>query len=115
MLLMASLIAVPQIYLARALRPLLADAPSTEEQIKLAEQLPRIAGAMSSKLLVIGLVSALAMVVASGFLLLDAILEGHLAGSAFFSSSIFAVMGGLLTFYFIYLLKLKAKPNPASP
>ena len=115
MLLMAPLIAVPQIYLARALRPLLADAPPTEERIKLAEQLPRVAGAMSSKMLVIGLVAALAMVVASGLLLLDAFLEARLAGSALFSSSIFAVMGGLLAFYFIYLLRLKSKLNPASP
>ena len=43
MLLIAPIIAVPQIYLARALRPLLADAPSTDERIKLAEQLPRVA------------------------------------------------------------------------
>ena len=55
------------------------------------------------------------MVAASGLLLLDAFLEGRLAGSALFSSSIFAVMGGLLTFYFTYLLKLKAKLNQASP
>jgi hypothetical protein len=115
MLLMAPLIAVPQIYLARALRPLLADAPPTEERIKLAEQLPRVAGAMSTKLLVIGLVSALAMMAASGLLLLDAFLEGRLAGSALFSSSIFAIMGGLLTFYFIYLLNLKAKLKQDSP
>jgi hypothetical protein len=109
MLLMAPLIAVPQIYLARALRPLLADAPPTEERIKLAEQLPKVAVAVSSKLLVIGLVSAVAIMVASGLLLLDAFLEGRLAGSALFSSSIVAVVGGLLTFYFIYLLRLKAK------
>jgi hypothetical protein len=114
MLLMAPLIAVPQIYLARALRPLLADAPPTEERIKLAEQLPKVAIAVSTKLLTIGLVGALAMVVASGLLLLDAFLEGQLAGSALFSLSIFAVMGGLLTFYFIYLLRLKAKGKCAA-
>jgi hypothetical protein len=112
-LLMAPLIAVPQIYLARALRPLLADAPRTDERIKLAEQLPRVAAAASTKLLVIGLVSAVAMMVAGGLLLLDAFLEGRLAGSALFSSSILAVMGGLLTFYFIFLLRLKAKAKPA--
>ena len=62
MLLMAPFIAVPQIYLARALRPLLADAPRTEERIKLAEQLPKVAVTASTRLLVIGLVSAFAMV-----------------------------------------------------
>jgi hypothetical protein len=112
-LLMAPLIAVPQIYLARALRPLLADAPRTDERIKLAEQLPMVAAAVSTKWLVIGLVSAVTMMVAGGLLLLDAFLEGRPAGSAFFGSSIFAVMGGLLAFYFIFLLRLKAKVKPA--
>jgi hypothetical protein len=112
-LLMALLIAVPQIYLARALRPLLADAPRTEERIKLAEQLPRIAAAVSTKLLVMGLVSAVAMVVVGGALLLDAFLEGRLTGSALFGSSTFAVMGGLMACYFIFLLRLKAKAKPA--
>ena len=102
---MAPLLAVPQIYLARALRPLLADAPPTEERIKLAEQLPMIAAAVSTKWLVIGLVSAVAMMVASGLPLLDGFLEGGHSGSALFSSSIFGVMGGLLTFYFIFLLR----------
>jgi hypothetical protein len=112
-LLMVPLIAIPQIYLARALRPLLADAPRTDERIKVAEQFPMIAAAVSTKLLVIGLVSAVAMMVAGGLLLLDAFLEDRLGGSAFFGSTIFAVVGGLLTFYFIYLLRLKAKAKPA--
>ena len=111
-LLMAPLIAVPQIYLARALRPLLADAPPTDERIKLAEQLPTVAAVVSTKWLVIGLVSGVAMMVASGLALLDAFMESGHAGSALFNSSILAVMGGLLTFYFIYLLRLKAKVKP---
>ena len=115
MLLMAPLIVMPQIYLARALRPLLADASPTEERIKLVEQLPKLAAQMSTQLLIIGLMGALAMMVAGGLLLLDAFLEGHVAGSALFSSSIFVVMGGLLTFYFAYLLKLKVKLKRASP
>jgi hypothetical protein len=39
--------ALPQIYLARSLRPLLADAPRTEKRIRLAEQLPKIAVSVS--------------------------------------------------------------------
>ena len=109
MLLMAPLIVMPQIYLARALRPLLADASPTKERIKLVEQLPKLAAQMSTQLLIIGLMGALAMMVAGGLLLLDAFLEGHVTGGALFSSSIFVVMGGLMTFYFAYLLKLKAK------
>jgi hypothetical protein len=117
-LLIVPLIAVPQIYLARALRPLLADAPRTDERIKVAEQFPMIAAAVSTKLLVIGLVGAVAMMFASGLLLLDAFLEGrlldgHLAGGALVGPSILAVMGGLLTFYFGFLLRLKAKAKPA--
>ena len=115
MLFMAPLIVVPQIYLARALRPLLADALPTEERIKLVEQLPKVAAQASTKLLIIGLMSALAMMVAGGLLLLDAFLEGHVAGSTLFNSSIVVVMGGLLAFYFAYLLKLKAKLKRASP
>ena len=115
MLLIAPLIVMPQIYLARTLRPLLADASPTEERIKLVEQLPKVAAQTSTKLLVIGLMSALAMMVAGGLLLLDAFLEGHVAGSTLFSSSIFVVMGGLLTFYFAFLFKLKAKLKRASP
>jgi len=112
-LLMVPLLAVPQIYLARALRPLLADAPRTDERIKVAEQLPVIATAVSTKWLVIGLVSAVAMMVGSGLLILDGFLEGGHAGGALLSSSIFGVMGGLLAFYFIFLLRLKAKAKPA--
>jgi hypothetical protein len=108
-LLMAPLIAMPQIYLARSLRPLLADAPRTEQRIKVAEQLPKIAASVSGKLLAIGLVSALGMIVSAGLLLLDAFLEGRLAGSTLFTSPFLAVAGVLLTAYFIYLIRLKAK------
>ncbi len=108
-LLAVPLIAMPQIYLARALRPLLVDAPLTEERIKFAEQLARIAGALSTKMLVISLVAALAMIAAGGLMLLAAFLEGHLS-SLVLSASIFVAMGGGLgTIYLIYLLKLKAK------
>jgi len=65
-------------------------------------------------LLVVGLISALGTVFAGGLLLLDAFLEGNLAGGALHSASIFVVMGGLLTFYFIHLLRLKAKAKPAA-
>ena len=109
MLLLAPLIVVPQLYLARGLRPLLASAPLTNERIKFAEQLPIVAVNAPTKLLVIGLMSAGAMMIASSLLLLDTFLEGRLAASAIINPSILAVMGGLLAFYFMYLLRLKAK------
>ena len=48
----------------------------------------------------------------SGLLILDGFLEGGHSGGALLSSSIFGVMGGLLAFYFIFLLRLKAKAKP---
>ncbi len=107
--LLIPLIAVPQIYLARALKPLLADAPRTEERIKVAEQLPKIAASASTKLLVVGLIGGLGMMTSGGLLLLDALSEGHLAGITLFNPSMLVVSGGLLTAYFVYLFRLKAK------
>jgi hypothetical protein len=112
-LLMAPLIAVPQIYLARSLRPLLADAPRTEQRIKVAEQLPKIAASVSGKVFVVGLVSALGMIGSGGLLLLDAFLEGRLAGSSLYTASFLLVAGALLTSYFVYLVRLKAKMKRA--
>jgi hypothetical protein len=113
--LLIPLIAVPQIYLARALKPLLADAPSTEERIKVAEQLPKIAASASTKLLVVGLIGGSGVMTSGGLLLLDALLEGHLAGSALFNPAMLLVSGALLTAYFVHLLRLKAKLRHALP
>ncbi len=100
--------AVPQIYLARALRPVLADAPRTDERITIAEQLPKIAASVSGWVLACGLIGGLAMVGGSIVQMLDAFLEGHLARSAPPSAAIF-ITGGLLISYFVYLLRLKTK------
>jgi hypothetical protein len=108
-LLIIPLIAVPQIYLARALRPLLADAPLTEERIKVSEQLSKIATAVSGKMLVIGLIAALAMVGSGSSLLLDAYVEGRLGVGAFIAAPSLMTGGLLLTAYFAYLMRLKAK------
>lgn len=105
-------LAAPQIYLARALRPILANAPRSEQRITLSEQLPRIATSASGKLLVVGLISGSTMIISGLFLMIDAFLDGHLARSAP-SSATFVLMGGLLTAYFVYLLKLKAKAKQA--
>jgi hypothetical protein len=102
------LVAVPHIYLMRALRPLLADAPRTNERITVAEQLPKIAAPVSGLILAIGLVGGLAMMAGSVLILLDAFLEGHLARSLLVAMPLL-VFGGLLTGYFVYLLRLKAQ------
>jgi hypothetical protein len=112
-LLMALFFAVPQIYLARSLRPLLADAPRTEERIKVAEQLPTIAASTASTVLVVGLICALAAIGSGGVRLVDAYFAGHPARGAFLSSTMIA-MGVLLASYFVYVLRLKTKMRAAS-
>jgi hypothetical protein len=103
-----SLFAVPQIYLARTLRSVLADAPQTDERITLGEQLPKIAASVSGKVLVVGLIGGLAMMSGGIAGMLDAFLEGHLARSATANAAIL-IIGGLLGSYFVNLLRLKSK------
>jgi hypothetical protein len=103
-----SLFAVPQIYLARVLRSVLADAPRSEERITVAEQLSKIAASVSGKVLVVGLLAGLAITSSGILLMADAFLDGHLARSAPPNAALF-IAGGLLTCYFVYLLRLKAK------
>ena len=110
MLPIVSLFAVPQVYLARVLRSALADAPRTDERITVAEQLPKIATSVSTKVLVVGLIAGLAMMSGSILQVFDAFLEGHLARSAPTNAAIF-IMGALLISYFVYLLRLKAKSS----
>jgi hypothetical protein len=109
-LLTVPVFAMPQIYLARALRPVLADAPRTDERITIAEQLPKIAASVSGWVLAFGLIGGLAMMGGSILQMVDAFLEGHLTRSAPTNAAIF-IMGGLLISYFVYLLRLKAKSN----
>jgi hypothetical protein len=108
MLLSVPFIAVPQIYLARALRPILANAPRSKERITLREQLPKIATSAPGKLIIVGLIAGLVTTGGGILMTFDAFLEGRLARSAP-SGAAFLIMGGLLTAYFVYLLRLKAK------
>jgi hypothetical protein len=109
-LLLMPLFAVPQIYLARLLRSVLADAPRTDERITIGEQLPKIAASVSRWVLACGLIGGLVMMGGSILQMLDAFLEGHLARHAPVNAAIFLV-GGLLISYFVYLLRLKGKSN----
>jgi hypothetical protein len=104
------LYAVPQIYLARKFRALLADAPRTAERISVAEQLPRIAASVSGKILVCGLIGGLAMIGVSLAQMFDAFLAGHLARNMPSSAAIF-IAGALLSSYFVYLMRLKRQPK----
>src|SRR6185436_18511310 len=102
--LMAPMVVVPQVYLARALRPLLANTPRTNERIKFREQLRTTATSVSGKLLVAGLIAGVVLLGSGVFLLLDAFLEGRLVVSSWLA----LVAGGLLIAYFGYLIRLKA-------
>jgi hypothetical protein len=108
LLIIAVLIAIPQIYLARSLHPMLAKLPHTHERIKVCEQLPKIAAAVSGRVLVIGLIGAVALIGAAGLKLVEAYLDGHLAASVA-TSSLWTITGVLLGSYFGYIMHLKAK------
>jgi hypothetical protein len=107
-LVMAPLLAVPQICMARALRPVLAEAPVTDERIKLNEQLPKIASSVSGKVLAFGLLGGLAMIGGGGVALIDAYLEGRLAARAL-PDAIIVSIGALFTASFLYLINLRAR------
>jgi hypothetical protein len=108
LLVMAPLFVVPQIRLARALAPVLADAPATPERITMREQLPRIATAASGKVLAAGLIGAVAMMAGGTLQLLDAVMDGRLAQRAL-PVAVLLSMGALLAGYFVYLMMLKAR------
>ena len=88
---------------------LLADAPLTEERIKVSEQLSKIATAVSGKMLAIGLIGGLAMVGSGSSLLFDAYVEGRLGIGALIAGPSLMSGGLLLTAYFAHLMRLKAK------
>ena len=107
MLLMAPLIAIPQIYLNRGLRALLASAPRTNERITIAEQLPKIATAVSGRILVLGLVAGVCTMSAAILALVDAHFEGQLSRTLLFIFLPLVAFGGLLTGYLVYLIRLR--------
>src|SRR5262249_32251662 len=107
---MVLLAAVPHFYLMRSLRPLLAGAPRTNERITMREQLSKTAAVVSGKVLMAGLVAAIVTMGGGVLMLLGAFLNDEFARVLAYSAPL-SVMGGLLTGYFLYLLRLKAKLN----
>lgn len=107
-LLVASFVVIRQIFLARPLRPLLADAPHTEERIKFRERLATIAAFVSTEALVLELGVGLGLVGTSVLLLFAAFPQGHLARTIPLSS-VLLVAGGLMAAFSGYLIGLKAK------
>ena len=103
-----TMVLVPHIYLMRGLRRLLSNAPRTSERITVADQLAKIATAVSSKLLVVGTIGGVLVIVGAILLLVDAFVEGHLIRSIAYSTPLL-VAGGLAIAYFVKLAKLKAQ------
>jgi hypothetical protein len=104
---------VPQVYLTRGLRSLLADAPRTTERITLRDQLAKAATSLSGKLLAVLLVSGLIMMAAGLLLLLGTVvLESD--GSLIPAALTVLIGGAMLTAYIVYLMRLKAKLKRAA-
>lgn len=99
---------LPYFYALRAMRPLLAGVPRTDERITTGEQFERLAGAVSPKLLWLGGAGGMMMIVGSLMSFGDAMADGH---SVFrFSWQISTLgFGALLTGYFVYLGMLRRK------
>ena len=107
-LLMAPLIVVAQLGLARLLRVTLAGAPLTDERITVSEQLPRIAGSVSRVALALGLIGGAAILAGAALQVFDGYREGHLVRAAV-PAVLETLAGVLLIAYFTYLVRLKAK------
>jgi uncharacterized Tic20 family protein len=105
MLAVVPIVIVPHIYLLRALRPLLADLPRTDERITFQEQLHSLAPAISGKLLFLGGIGGLLMVGGNLMILAEAIAEGR----SFYGPVLGLAVGALLTSYFLYLAILRAR------
>jgi hypothetical protein len=101
-------VVVPQAYLTRRLRPLLADAPRTNERITVREQLAKAAMSLSSRLLTVGLVAGLIATAAGLLLLLGTVLLKDL-GEGLIGALIISIGSAMLTAYFAYLIRLKAE------
>jgi hypothetical protein len=104
---------LPQIKLMRAIRPLLADLPRTDEQITLGDQLHTLAAVISVPLLVLGGIGGSTMIIVNILSIIDAIAEGR-GGSRLFWPIFGLLVGLLLTSYFAYLaiLKHRQKQQP---
>lgn len=107
--LLAPFVIGPHIYLNRALRRPLANALRTNERIKVSEQLTKIAAPASGKQLTISLAAGLVQMVAGALGLVNAYLENELTAGWITLFSVAVLSGAMLTAYFGYLLRLKAK------
>ena len=106
-------VVAPQAYLTRRLRPLLADAPRTNERITVRHQLATAATSLSGKLLAVGLVAGL-IATAAGLLLLLGTVVLEDSGDGLIPAVFSLIAGAMVTAYFVYLIRLKANLTRAT-
>jgi hypothetical protein len=104
------IVIAPHLYLVRAMRPLLANLPRTDERITVSEQLQSLAGAISVKLLWLGGIGGVMMIIGNIANLAEVISEGR-AGSRLYGPLFGLLIGALLTSYFVYLAVLRSRLN----
>ena len=102
------IVIVPHLYLVRAMRPLLANLPHTDERITVNEQLQSLAGAISVKLLWLGGIGGVMMIIGNIANLAEVISEGR-AGSRLYGPLFCQLIGAVLTSYFVYLAILRTR------
>ncbi len=109
MLLLSPLIAIPQLYLNRRLRPVLATAPRTSQRIAIGDQLPKIASSVSGKVLALGLVGGICMMGAAAAGLIEDHAEGRWMSGLLWPSLPMFALGAAVTAYFAHLFRLRAR------
>jgi hypothetical protein len=97
------------ISMMRSLRPLLAVLPRTEQRISFGEQVARVAGAISGKVLAVGLVSGPIMTLGNLLILAHTVCEGRLQIMLLAGNAIAAFGGAVLTAYFVWLVILRCR------
>jgi hypothetical protein len=114
LLVMVPLILLPQLYLNRSLAPLLATAPRTSQRIVMSDQLPRIAGLVSGKVLALGLFGGICLMGAAAAGLVDGYFEGRWMGALLWPFLPTFALGAAVTSYFAYLFRLRSGQRRAA-
>jgi hypothetical protein len=97
------------IHVMRQLRPLLAMLPRTDQRIRFGEQVERVAGAVSGKVLAVGLISGAVVTVVNLLMIADAVWEGRADIMLQRGNAIAALGGAVLTAYFAWLVILRCR------
>jgi hypothetical protein len=105
-------VVLANMYAMRLLRPLLAVLPRTDQRIRFGEQVERVAGAVSGKVLVVGLISGALVTVINLLMIADAVFGGRVHGMLLTGDAIAALGGVILTVYFAWLVILRCRLPP---